>query len=181
MRNNITSSRRFITSAVMVVILTLCFAVTTYAITRKHASSYGLFQTGEVKINLNDERPIISGDGFWFEPGITIERRFFVENEGDCDVYFKVYFDNVNGELADVLNVKVMDGDSILFNGTPKDFTKINTTTAEDVLKQNERRDLTIFFHYPEAAGNITQGDKLNFNLCAKAVQAKNNSNKEFE
>lgn len=181
MRSNRNTSKRLILNISTITALTLCLIVTTYALTMKYASSQGMFQTGEVKININDGLPVINGNEFLFEPGMTVEKDFFVKNEGDCDVYFKVYFDNVDGELADILNVKVVDGDSILFDGTPKKFTKLNTAVAENVLKQNENRNLKIFFHYPKSSVNSNQDCELSFNLCAKAVQAKNNANKEFE
>ena len=181
MQSDRDTSRRLIFNIVTVIALAVCFTITTFAITRKYAVSHGIFLTGEVKININDGLPIINSDDLLLEPGMTIEKEFFVKNEGDCDVYFKVYFDNVDGELANVLNIKVMDGDSILFNGTPKKFTKLSTTTADNVLKQDETRKLKISFYYPEAEGNAEQGSELSFNLCAQAVQAKNNANKDFE
>ena len=51
---------------------------------------------------------------------------------------------------------------------------------ADDTLRLQERRSLTVYFHYPESAENRTQNLTLSFDLCADAVQTKNNPNKLF-
>ena len=52
---------------------------------------------------------------------------------------------------------------------------------ADDTLRLQERRNLTVYFHYPESAENRTQNLTLSFDLCADAVQTKNNANKLFD
>ena len=180
MNRNKNISKMFAINIITIVILFLCLCVTTYAATRKSASAEGFVQTGEVQININDGIPVIKKDDVLFEPGMTIKKNFFVKNEGSCDVYFKVYLDNVSGELADILNIKILDGTSVLFDGTPNQFTEFNTSVAENILKENEKKDLTIVIHYPEICDNLGQGYNLTFDLCAKAVQSKNNVNKDF-
>ena len=49
------------------------------------------------------------------------------------------------------------------------------------VIHIGEKMDLTIAFHYPEEAGNETQELELSFELCADAVQTKNNPEQQFE
>lgn len=53
--------------------------------------------------------------------------------------------------------------------------------TADDFLRVNERRKLTVYFYFPEETGNSAQNLTLTFDLCADAVQTKNNPNKLFE
>ena len=160
-------------------VIGLC--VTTYAATRSGAKSEGFFQTGEIKININDGKSVIDAGEFMFEPGATIEKEFFVKNEGTGDVYFKVYFEDIKGELANILNVSLFDGDELLFKGTADKITRNNVLTAEKILTASETRNLRIIFNYPASSGNAGQGCDLSFKLCAEAVQAKNNANKEFE
>lgn len=180
MNKNKNASRKLIINIITITFLVLCLCITTYAATRKSALAKEFFQTGEVKININDGLPVIDGDGLLFEPGMTVEKSFFVKNEGTCDVYFKVYFQNANGRLANVLNIKVLDGDSVLFDGTPQKFNEFNAAMGTNALKPNERKDLTMLVCYPETSDNSGQGCDLTFDLCAKAVQAKNNTNKDF-
>ena len=52
---------------------------------------------------------------------------------------------------------------------------------ADDFLRVNERRKLTVYFYFPEETGNSAQNLTLTFDLCADAVQTKNNPNKLFE
>lgn len=164
------------------VILFICLAVTTFALIYSMVEvEDNVFQTGEVKINLNDGRPVIEDHMFLFEPGMTVEREFFVENEGTCDVYYRLYFDKVEGRLADVLDVTVKDGQTVLFSGKASELTKNEAAADTDPLRTGERRDLTMVFHYPEAAGNSTQGEWLSFELIADATQTRNNPDMIFE
>ena len=96
-------------------------------------------------------------------------------------MYYKIYLDEVKGGLAKVLQITITDGEKILYVGTADDLSKINVKAADDTLRINEKRFLTISFHYPENAGNITQDMSLTFKLCAEAVQTKNNPDKLFD
>ena len=69
-----------------------------------------LFHTGEVKINLNDGKPVIREHEFLFEPGMTVRKNFFIENDSTWDVYYRLDLDNISGGLAEVLTVTGKDG-----------------------------------------------------------------------
>ena len=139
------------------------------------------FSTGMVKINLNDGNPVIEEHEFLFEPGMTVKKDFFIENQSTCDVYYKLYFDNVNGGLADVLQITVKDGEKTLYQGTAENLKRNAVAASDDVLKIGERRELTVYFLFPEEAGNRAQNQTLTFDICADAVQTKNNPNKVFD
>lgn len=159
----------------------VCLVVTTLAIVLASVSiQNNLFYTGAIKINLNDEEPIIRGDEIIFEPGMTVKKDFFIENESTWEVYYKIYFDNISGELADVLMITVKDGDKTICTGTASELTRKNIQAADDTLKIGQKKDLTVYFHYPENSGNEAQGKDLSFTLCAEATQTKNNPNKLF-
>ncbi len=178
-RNKITL--RLSASVAIVVLLCICLAVTTLALVYSMVSvDNNLFVTGTVKINLNDNKPIISENEFIFEPGMTVKKDFFVKNESSCDVYYKLYFKNINGELADVLEVKIYSGDTVIYDGTPTELTRNNVLSTDDILRLNETKKLSVYFHFPENAGNETENLFLSFDFAADAVQVKNNSNKEF-
>ena len=166
---------------IAIIILAICLAVTTFALVYATVSvENNLFHTGEVKINLNDGEPVIREHEFIFEPGMTVIKDFFIENESTWDVYYKIYFDDVSGGLADVLEVTIKDGDKTLYSGTANELTRQNVIAADDTLKIGERRDLTVVFHYPESSGNDTQNLDLTFTMCTEATQTKNNPNKLF-
>ena len=169
-------------SVIAIVILSICLCITTFALVYSTvAVENNLFHTGTVKINLNDGKPVIEEHEFLFEPGMTVEKEFFIENQSTWDVYYKLYFQDIEGGLADVLEVAVRDGNKILFSGKMADMTKDKVGAADDILKLNERRNLTVSFHFPEETGNAAQRLYLTFTMGADAVQTKNNPNKLFD
>ena len=166
---------------IAIVILAICLCITTFALVYATVSvENNLFRTGKVKINLNDGEPVIQEHEFLFEPGMTVIKDFFIENESTWDVYYKIYLDDVSGGLADVLEVTIKDGDKELYSGTANELTRQNVIAADDTLKIGQRRDLTVVFHYPESSGNDTQNLDLTFTMCTEATQTKNNPNKLF-
>ena len=166
---------------IAIVILAICLCITTFALVYATVSvENNLFRTGKVKINLNDGEPVIQEHEFLFEPGMTVIKDFFIENESTWDVYYKIYLDDVSGGLADVLEVTIKDGDKVLYTGTANELTRQNVIAADDTLKIGERRDLTVVFYYPENSGNDTQNLDLTFTMCAEATQTKNNPNRLF-
>lgn len=177
-----TRRRRLLVSLAVLLLLICLFVLAVYAaslITREVRDNY--FQTGTIDINLNDGKAVISEDEYLFEPGVTVVKDFFIENRGTWSVYYKIYFDGVSGELADVLEVEIRDADSgeRLFGGILSDMTRSRTALSGDPLEPGRRRDMTVSFHFPEEKGNETQERTASFTLCATAVQTKNNPNKE--
>lgn len=176
------TSKKITFSILTIIALILCLCVTTYALVMISVSvPNNSFITGNISINLNDGKPVIEEEEFLFEPGMTVKKDFFIENRSTWAVYYKIYFDGVEGDLASVLQITVFDGEKILFQGTAEELSRANVQAADDVLRINEKRNLTIAFHYPENVGNSTQNNSLSFNLCAEAVQTKNNPNKVFD
>lgn len=180
--NQNTTSKKLTASIATVIVLAICLCVTTFALVWATVSvENNLFHTGTVKINLNDGKPVIEEHEFLFEPGMTVKKDFFIENQSTWDVYYKLYFTDVEGGLADVLEITVKDGDRTLYSGKAADLTRESVGAADDILKLNERRNLTVYFHFPEESGNSTQNLVLTFSMSADAVQTKNNPNKLFD
>ena len=193
MQNNKNGRRRLILLVLMVVVA-CAFVLTVYASTRVAKEvKENYFQTGTIKINLNDGFPVIGNpnaqeiaeNGYIFEPGVTVVKPFFIRNEGTGDFYYKIYFRNVSGDLADILEVTIRNAedDTILFSGILGDMTRLAVAPADDILPPDpdrNTRNLTIEFHFPEERGNEAQNKTVSFEMCADAVQTKNNPNKEF-
>ena len=176
------TAKKLTASIAAVIVLAVCLCVTTFALVYSTvAVDNNLFQTGHIKINLNGGRPVITEHEYLFEPGMTVEKDFYIENQSTWDVYYKLYFDNVEGGLADLLEVEIRDGDAVLMEGKISDLTREKAGAADDVLKLSERRDLTISFHYPEETGNSGQALYLAFDLKADAVQTRNNPGRLFD
>lgn len=179
-KKNIT--RRLSAGIFAIICLSVCLCITTFALvftTVKVENNH--FQTGGVGINLNNGKAVIEANEFLFEPGMTVEKDFFVENTSSDAVYYKVYFNNVSGGLAEVLEVKITAGDRVIANGTIAQLSEKTSFADDDDLSLNEKRELKIYFHFPEDSGNSAQDGFLSFDLCAKAVQSKNNPAKLFD
>lgn len=176
------TSRKLTIGILTIIVLTLCLCITTYALVMVSVSMPdNYFKTGSVSVNLNDGKPVIEEHEFLFEPGMTVTKDFFIENSSTWDVYYRIYFDGVKGGLATVLQITISDGDKVLYRGTAAELSKANIAAADDTLKLGEKRNLTISFYYPTDAGNSTQNFSLSFNLCAEAVQTKNNPDRLFD
>ena len=164
-----------------IIVLAAGLSVTTFALVYSTvAANSNLFKTAELEINLNDSKPIIEQDEFLFEPGMTVKKDFFVQNNSTVDLYYKLYFENINGKLAQLINITVKDGDSELYSGALSSFTKDNVKAAPDLLKANEKRDLTITFYLAGDIENEAMDQVLSFDMSALAVQAKNNPDRLF-
>ena len=174
--------RRLTRGVTLVSILALCLLIATAALALTSVEVRdNRFHTGIVKINLNDGNPVIREDEFLFEPGMTVEKTFFVENDSTWAVYCRLYFGEVSGNLADVLQITFLDGDKTIATGTARELSRTHAAQLSDELAVGERKELTVLFHYPEEAGNETQVQTLSFRLMADAVQTKNNPSHEFE
>lgn len=175
------TARKIRAGIITIILLSICLAVTTFALVYSIVEvDDNVFVTGSVRINLNDGKPVIEENEFIFEPGVTVEKTFFLENESTCDVYYRLYLENIEGGLAGVLDVTIKDGDTVIASGKASELVRENAKAADDILKMGERKELTIIFHFPEDAGNASQGLYLYFDLSADAVQTKNNPDGEF-
>ncbi len=177
------NAKRLSISVATLVILCVCLCVTSFALGMAvYEVKNNRFQTGGIEIDLNGGKPVITADEFLFEPGMTVEKPFYIQNNGTWAVYYKLYFSQVSGNLGDVLDVTILneDGEELL-SGKLSALTEKNVPALENELAMNERQDLTVRFHFPEGEGNAYQGGSLRFELSAIAVQTKNNPDKEFD
>lgn len=176
------TAKKLTGSVIIIVILCIMLCVTTFAIIWAMVRvDNNLFNTGGVRINLNDGNPIIEEHEFLFEPGMTVRKDCFIKNNSTWAVYYKIYFSDVRGGLADILEITVKDGDKVLCHGHMNELTRDLVTAAEDQLAVGESKNLSVWFYYPEDAGNEGQGMDLSFSIAADAVQTKNNPDKVFE
>ncbi len=173
--------KRFSVSVAGLIVLCVCLCITSFALGVTFGVSDNVFKTGAIDINLNDGKPIITEDEFLFEPGMTVEKPFFIENNSTWAVYYKVYFSQVSGSLGDVLEVTILSEDGQeLIKGKLSELTQETVSALEDELAVGQRQNLVARFHFPEGEGNASQGESLTFELSAIAVQTKNNPDKEF-
>lgn len=175
------TARKLTGGIIAIIVLSLCLCVTTYALVRSVLKvDNNVFHTGTVDINLNNGNPIIQEDEFIFEPGMTVKKDFFIKNESSDEVFYKVYLSNVTGGLADVLELTIKDGNTVICTGKVSELTRQAITAAAGTLDAGQRKNLTAEFHFPEETGNSAQNLDLTFTLCADATQTKNNPTGQF-
>ena len=76
---------------ITIIVLLLCLIITTFALVYSTLTlEDNYFKTGLVDINLNDGKPVISEHEFLFEPGMTVKKDFFIENNSTWSVYYKL-------------------------------------------------------------------------------------------
>lgn len=166
---------------IILVILLVILCILTFSLVYSIVSVEGnIFRTGSISINLNDGKPVIEDEECRFGPGMAVEKDFFLENNSTYSVYYRLYFENVGGDLSDVLQITIYNGDEILYQGTAAQLSRDNVIAANDELKINEKRVLRITFEFPDNAGNLASDPVLKFDLSAEAVQTKNNPNRLF-
>lgn len=177
--------RKLTTRIITIIVLAICLFITTFALTASILVQDNLFETGKVDIELSGEyehdNRIIKENEFLFEPGMTVVKPANVTNKGTWAVYCKLYFRDVEGGLADILDITILDvNNSVLYKGKASDFNKAHAALPTAPIAVNETKTYQVVFHYPEEAGNAGQGSWLSFTMEAEAVQTKNNPTKEF-
>lgn len=180
------TNRELYRSIIIVILLVLGLAVTSYALANETISIEDhRFNTGVIRINLNDGKVLkfkdVNGNDISaFEPGMTVVSDFFVRNEGSGDMYYRIYFSNVEGDLVNAIKITIKDGERVIYSGNMKDMDRNHTKACDDVLRINESKTLTIIFSFDSDAGNEYKSKSLSFNLMAEGTQVRNNPNKEF-
>lgn len=180
------TDKKFFRSIVTLVLLIIGLTITTMALMRETLQlNEHTFETGRMKINLNNGqklkfRDVNGNDIAYFEPGMTVVSDFFVRNEGTNDMYYRFYFDQVEGELAEVVHVTILDGNEIIFEGDMRNMDRKHSSAVDDVLAISESKTLTIMFTVDPDTGNQYMSKYLAFALNAEGTQVRNNPNREF-
>lgn len=179
--------RKFTTGIVVFIILCVCLCITTLALVYATITAENnVFETGFVSINLNDGEAVINDSEFFFEPGMNIKKDFFIQNDSSRPVYYRLYLNDLQGGLASVIRVTVVDKTDpenvkVLYdNLKAEDMRRFNVETVKAPLEAGERRELEITFSLGEDEDNNYLDSGISFDLCAEAVQADSNSNMEF-
>lgn len=135
------------------------------------------FATGTVSIALEG-----SFDEANIEPGHTVIENFAVTNKGGADAYWRMSFENLQGPLADALDVTVIDDAGVqVYHGSAVDLDAgMAYAQGSRSLAPGQTATFTVQVHMSESAGNGYQGADVTFDVKVDAVQAKNNAGGEF-
>ncbi|HIU25841.1 MAG TPA: hypothetical protein IAC50_05035 [Candidatus Copromorpha excrementigallinarum] len=169
-------------SAAAAAVLALMLAATTYALVLSTVSvEDNELETAAVSLELNDGNVIFDGRDMNIEPGYTIRRDFTVENKSPVDVYYRLYLENLSGDLGDVLVFNIYEGDRIIFSGTAAQLSEKTACQGGAPLGAGEERTLTAVVKMKEDAGSFYKNSDITFDVTAEGVQVRNNPDGEFQ
>lgn len=116
------------------------------------------------------------------ELGHTVIENFAVTNKGGADAYWRMSFENLQGPLADALDVTVIDDAGVqVYHGSAVDLDAgMAYAQGSRSLAPGQTATFTVRVHMSESAGNGYQGADVTFDVKVDAVQSKNNAGGEF-
>ena len=168
-------------AGVVVLFGVLCTTTIAYAYYVTKEVLNNEFTTGEVDISLSEEGNAVGSGEILLEPGAEIVKDFKVTNDSTCEVYYKLYFSDIEGELAEVLEVTVLADDEEVGTGILSELLSDGGIVAEEALEVGEDAYVSVLIHMPEECGNEAQAQKVSFELHVDAVQVPNNPDRAFE
>lgn len=184
--------RRWLSSALLTVLLALGLIVTTLAISTKISVERN-FTTGTVKLDLNGGAAVVdmtktnqNNESNFSEPGFRIKRDFYLKNIGSAAAYYKLYagYEDTpeNNALANALDVEITYKDTgvLLFSGKLSALNLSSAPVGDSSLDAGDTVWFTAVFRFSKDAGNDLQNKMLSFNLYARGTQVKNNPGKKF-
>lgn len=160
MKHKLTTEARLRSGMAIVVILSLCLVMTTYALMSVTLSiSRNEFHTGAVQITLMQDGRILSDADQIVnvsnaEPGMLIEETFSIVNRPKTDenpkgstgeILYRLSFENVEGRLADIIEVTITAEN-------PREFENLTPgQNAATFFDENDRRfgrvEGTVVYH----------------------------------
>lgn len=186
--------RRWLSSALLTVLLALGLIVTTLAISTQISVERN-FTTGTVKLDLNGGAAVVdmtnpdaehANESKFSEPGFRIKRDFYLKNIGSAAAYYKLYAGYKdtpeNNALANALDVEITYKDTgvLLFSGKLSALNLSSAPVADSSLDAGDTVWFTAVFRFSKDAGNDLQNKMLSFDLYADGTQVRNNPGKNF-
>ena len=186
--------RRWLSSALLTVLLALGLIVTTLAISTQISVERN-FTTGRIKLDLNGGVAVVdmtnpdaehANESKFSEPVFKIKRDFYLKNIGSAAAYYKLYagYEDTpeNNALANALDVEITYKDTgvLLFSGKLSALNLSSAPVADSSLDAGDTVWFTAVFRFSKDAGNDLQNKMLSFNLYARGTQVRNNPGKNF-
>ena len=132
-----------------------------------------------VKIDINDEKPVVNVVDVPYEPGNTYRTEFPITNLSAFDVWYRVYFTDVDGVFKEDITVTIKEKDgTVLCQGLIHEIGPSQAVISS--LAKGEKKVLDIEFYFSPDATNSAQRQTLSFNITTTATQKINNPQKNF-
>ncbi len=117
-------------------------------------------------ISINDGN-IFDEDGLVYAPGETRTSPLIIKNNGFHDVYYKIYLDNVRGELKDSIIFKIYLDDKLMHCVLASEFNKSHPFISNKPIKVKETHTYVLEIEIMCDIGNEFQNQILNFDIVA--------------
>ena len=165
-----------------IIFMCAAFATITWALFFNLVSvDNNFFGTGYVKIDLNHGIPVFDSDDLALEPGSNITKPMVLTNNSSDPVHYRIYVENVSGDLQYALLFRIYDENhALLKTVTLADFNDGDALESDGPLAIGGKKTFYVEATMNECAGNEYKSRALTFDIMAKAVQSKNNPTKEF-
>ena len=175
----IKNQKMILTAAVVIVaLLGILLSYVFFSVNAVSEKDVRLAQ-GKFDIVLNDGKPVL-GDDILFEPGMVIRKDFTLENKGTANSFYKIYFSELPQELAERINVSIMDGKQTLVSSSLFEMTKETAIIMNDNLLAGEKEVFTLCLELTEEIENVEQGMEYTLDMFVEAAQRENNPEAEF-
>lgn len=166
---------------VTVVLLVCGLAITSYAlassIVKVHNNQFAMSMG--VNLEINKGNPVVDVTDVAYEPGGSYESTFPIANISSFDVWYRIYFTDVDGVLRDYITVTLKEEDgTVLCSGKMSELSSDKVTVSS--LLAGEEKLLYIEFYFSPDADNSIQGKTVSFNIIADATQKQNNPYMDF-
>ncbi len=172
------NKKKKIINRVLVAILIMMIAAIialAYALYTTEVDTF--ISTGTIDLNFNDGTIVFADEDLRLSPGETVIREMFVENAGEEPFYYRIYLDNMSGNLIDSTVVNIYDEDgTLLLTIETAEFDSSNYFTTDEILEAGERVNLSMEIVVMDNAGDVYQESEMNFDIIASAIQSKNNT-----
>lgn len=165
-------------AAVIIVLLGILLSYVIFSVNVVSEKKVRLSQ-GSFDIVLNDSKPVL-GDEILFEPGMTIRKDFTLENKGTTSSFYKIYFSELPQEVAELINVSILDGTQTLASSTLFEMTKETANIMNDNLLAGEKEVFTLCLELTQEIENVEQGMEYVLDMFVEAAQRDNNPEAEF-
>ncbi len=178
------TKRLAIFRAILLIILIIMLAATTYALVNLALTAKvdsNVFEMAKLEISVNDDQLVFDEDT-WIEPGTPLTREMTItnESEGDVGIYYRLYLTNLEGGLEDAMEFSIYNGGKLLYEGRAADLTLDNPCVDSDALPGGQTRTLTFVASLPDRDDVVYSG-RLEFDIQVDAVQERNNPDIAFE
>lgn len=171
---------RIVRFALPIAALILCWGVISYSLSWHQITvDDNTFSVGTLEINLNDGKPVFDKEVL-IEPGMMLQEYFTIKNVGSANAYYRLWFSEIEGDLANELMVEIRDGKKLIFEGEFAELLEEKAFGTNSALMAGEEKELSIVIFLPEEGTNAVQGDTITFRLNYDATQMDGNPGKEY-